>query len=425
MVCATLCGGDKLAPPNSSTSTTRYHDSLYTRNQLHNAMKPKNTMKRLSEKSKRNFARKARRGKGQWSNARQEQKSHRLPSTARRLTLHGVEAPVAVLGQGLIPPDILCIDNNREEVLKFLTTTRSRLDSVISHKGHRKALKYRHHIVRSYWDFTKINWITPTVALMIAAEYDRATSLMGGQRFAALDRHQWKPSVRNVMQQVGFFDLLEIDKRGHATGSTERSGPVWVLKMRSAAVADSSVAGGLIEELEILTLKLSESSEVDFGRLYGALFEGIANVKNHAYPANFAVKHDGRWWATGSVDTKSRVVSAIIYDQGVTIPGSLPNSQMAEGIRRLFGSTTDWLQQDDRAIAGAMEVARSSTGKAHRGLGLAEMEAFMETCTAGRLRILSRNGEYISEVEGGRKSSRSNTYKSPLGGTLVQWDVTV
>ena len=252
---------------------------------------------------------------------------------------------------------------------------------------------------------------------MVAAEFDRGAALLK-YRFPAIDRKNWRPAVAAVMEDVGFFDLLEIDHSYNTRQITGRD--IRVLKMRSNRLAEPTQAGELISELETLATDLTSDSEVDFDRLYGALFEGITNTRHHAYPARFRFNHTGQWWATGAVDKRLRMISAIIYDQGITIPASLPSSWMSGKLEGLFGST--WSARDGATIAAAIAVSRSSTGEPHRGLGLAEMEAFMETCRSGRLRILSRHGEYLAEVG---KSPENFTHRNQVQGTLVQWDVTV
>lgn len=280
----------------------------------------------------------------------------------------------------------------------------------------------RRKIIGGYWDFTKIKYITPTVALMVAAEYDRASALLA-YRFPAIDRDKWRPEVESVMREVGFFDLLEIDRKLTMAEPPPCAHGLRVLKMRSGRLAEPEKAGELINELEALASDLEMGSDVDFGRLYGALFEGITNTRHHAYPANYSFRHIGQWWATGFVDVRSRTIGAIIYDQGMTIPATLPTSWMAEKLSDLFGGS--WAARDGQSISAAMKVSRSSTGEPHRGLGLAEMDAFMDTCAAGRLRILSRYGEYISEVEKGVQGNRNTTHRERVAGTLVQWEVAV
>lgn len=371
-------------------------------------------MKKLTEKARRHLRRKAR--QGTLANQRKARSARLVEAT-----LHGVNRSVAVWGDGRTPPEHLCIDVNRNEVLEFLAETRERLDGAISTSrlpGARR--RRRRGMITGYWDFTKIKSITPTVALMVAAEYDRASALVG-YRFPAINVRNWRPTVAQVMEEVGFFDLLQIGRRRIARKPTSNRGAVLrVLKMRSSQLAEPEKAGELINELEALAADLTQDSEVDFDRLYGALFEGITNTRHHAYPLDYKFEHTGQWWATGSVDKRSRTVSAVIYDQGITIPASLPRSWMAGALSTWFGA--DWAAQDGLSIAAAMKVSRSSTGEPNRGLGLAEMEAFMETCSSGRLRILSRHGEYVADAG---EESRNVTHKQAVNGTLIQWDVTV
>lgn len=376
-------------------------------------------MRKLSERERRHCCRRARQGIA----SRTKRRNRRLqrPLKLVEATLHGVSRSVMVIGEARTPPEILCIDTNRAQVLDFLAETRERIDQAIAAwpqmRGRRR---WRRDVIRGYWDFTKIKFITPDVALVVAAEYDRAAALLN-YRVPAIDIRHWHPAVAKVMSEVGFFDLLEINDRQTRERNLieQEKGSLRVLRMRSSRLAEPEKAGQLINELEELAADLTNDSEVNFDRLYGALFEGITNTRHHAYPDDYEFKHTGQWWATGSVDEQSRTISAIIYDQGVTIPASLPRSWMAKALAK-YGA--DWAANDGASIAAAMQVSRSSTKQPNRGLGLAEMEAFMETCTAGRLRILSRYGEYQAKV--GERPQYIN-HREPLRGTLVQWDVTV
>jgi hypothetical protein len=77
-------------------------------------------------------------------------------------------------------------------------------------------------------------------------------------------------------------------------------------------------------------------------RLYSALVEAFENSRRHAYPKtasiNPAVSH---WWMSGAACQAEKRLTLVVYDQGVTIPASLPgwlgyDSQVAFGQSRVL-----------------------------------------------------------------------------------------
>jgi hypothetical protein len=162
--------------------------------------------------------------------------------------------------------------------------------------------------------------------------------------------------------------------------------------------------------------------------LYGAMIEAVGNVCGHAYPGKLSSSTVDRWWMTGAVDTVNRRTTAVIFDQGVSIPGSLPNwTRYAGVIRRLlaafkFVPNLSDHRYDGAAISVAVEESVSSTGEAHRGHGLAQMKTFVDLCRDGYLRIMSRKGEVIFRPGG---NPIITTHSASIGGTLIEWNVSL
>ena len=198
---------------------------------------------------------------------------------------------------------------------------------------------------------------------MIAAEYERLVDLTGLSP-SAIDAHKWDKTVFDLMDQLGFFNLLKIRRSPHVALIS----PTTVaLRFRSGKLAHGTESGKLIDGLEDLASKLLPNSEVNFERLAGAVLEGIINTKQHAYPKDLGRKFrcTPRWWATGAIDVKSRKVSAIIYDQGASIPATLITSSLIIDIKSAFRRLTSrhQLSDDDGAvIQSAMEVSYQRDG---------------------------------------------------------------
>lgn len=131
---------------------------------------------------------------------------------------------------------------------------------------------------------------------------------------------------------------------------------------------------------------------------------------------------------TGAVDKQRRYMTAVVYDQGVSIPVSLPKwDRYASMLRRIsaaFGvaPAANDPKSDGRAIEAAVQEAVSSTEEAHRGKGFAQMREFLDNCREGHLRIMSRCGEVVFRPNA---PAQVRTYGSSVGGTLIEWSVTL
>jgi hypothetical protein len=395
-------------------------------------------MRRLSFKRQTRFVRLARvrdhRRRGRAKRRHERAQATWVPNGAaadaletKSATWRGSNYAVPVTGQGRAVPETLCLEKNRDETLTFVANVRAGLEAAGSRStnkaARRRASKSPPQRIGSYWDMSCVREISPAVALMLAAEFERVRDHTGWSP-SAIDVKKWDPHVFNLLEEIGFFRLLDI-RRSPSIGSLSPS--IIALKFRSDKRAVSTVTGKLIEDLEEVANRCFPSSSVDFDLLMGAVLEGITNTKQHAYPDELlsSFRFSPRWWATGAVDTAQRCISTIIYDQGATIPATIQVksvwSEFTAALRNLTNRAA--VDADDGAlIAAAMEVGRSKTQEAHRGKGLGQMEQVMSTCSRGRLRVFSRYGEYVSYANG---ETSQFTHDMPIRGTLVQWDVWV
>ncbi len=333
-------------------------------------------------------------------------------------------------------PSIFCLSENHDEVAKFLLELRhdqtvggERLQRLRMSGRLRKAQMRRGGVYESFIDFATMDRITPATALVLASEYDRADSLYDyGEGLRAINLETWKPEVRSTLQEVGFLPLLGIDPpREHLASH----GGVYIVPFMSG----SKVVGALIDDLILGLARFAEGrgvgdSEILLGRsrVYDGLGEAIQNVEDHAYPDNavYANPVVKRWWMTGAVDPTKKRFNLVIYDQGISIPTSLPRWSRYGEFKAAFLTTigrefnSDDLGRDGETIGQAVELGRSSTGKSWHGKGLPLMREIVENASDGSLRILSRCGEYIYRL-GQKPSCRS--FAIPLSGTLVEWDL--
>ena len=236
---------------------------------------------------------------------------------------------------------------------------------------------------------------------------------------------KWKPPVSAMLQALGFFEKFGFRTSFKRDGD---AGRIRILPMRSGHSADSLAVDQLLKDLKALYPLTEEDSKESLIHLYGAMIEAMVNVVSHAYPDDGKFPYDPieRWWMTGAVDQDRRWTTAMVFDQGITIPVSLPNWRHYGGVRQRLISrlglapAPDDTKSDGMAIAAAVAESVSSTGEPHRGRGLAQMRGFVDRCKAGYLRIISRCGEVVMQPG---EDPVVQSYLSSIDGTLIEWNV--
>ena len=275
--------------------------------------------------------------------------------------------------------------------------------------------------------------------MVLAAEYDRARIRNFARTFLSkqhhhgssdqtiqlIDIHKWSPNIVYTLHRLGFFTLLEIDNlvpSQHEFSSR-------ILRFRSGNNVDAQSTAELISELDQLLSPLTTFNERGtIIHLQGRLIEAIQNVHDHAYPPNISWKTPPvyRWWITASVNVENNFLHIVVYDQGISIPMSIPHSPRQQEIMSLFrkmvGKEVNEIEteNDGLAIQAAFEVGRSETGKRHRGRGLMFMRELVDLCTNGELCVLSRNGGYLYRKDGHEVAW---SHENSIGGTLVEWQL--
>ena len=326
---------------------------------------------------------------------------------------------------GVQLPSDFCLNNNTDAVVTAISSIRETLFTTT-----RAGRRIRSGRISKWIDLASIRRISPSAALVLAAEFDRARTL-SGKGLVAVDVHRWRPDVRQTLDDLGFLDLLDVENREPVV---EHPGGLRIVRMMSGETVESDTAGeltqvleGMLNDLGLPTDAAGTLQDVDTAQLYGAVIEAMENARHHAYPNDREWTYPviNRWWMTGAVDPEAKRLTVALYDQGVSIPVSLPHWQRFPSVIRAFGRfppfslEEDDPRYDDNAIRAAMAVSRTSTGLSYRGKGLARIEALINTCRAGRLRILSRQGEYTYQ-RGGKH--RARILPVSIGGTLVEWE---
>ncbi len=336
----------------------------------------------------------------------------------------------------LTPPEHFDFDKDAEGVLQWLNFAFNQSTDIIRNRRRRRPSKRRSLArVKGYYDFTKIKTMTPAAALIVAAFFDRHRQLAGVPIYV-YDYDRWDPQVRETLAQVGFFELLGVPNPASQPAPPNSTK---IERFTSEGRLRPGEVGRLIETLLGYILAahpgcLSDEQQIErTAKLFGALIEATENTRFHAYPAD---THRGygtlpNWWLTGSVDPTQRRLTLIVYDQGISVPGSLasyrsskwPGHGWINGIIRRFSKGSfdpDDTIADHAKVRLAMKMGISSTGEEHRGKGLPVVRQAITHCDRARLHILSRNGAYLEETG---KRAVSWHLKSPMIGTLIVWDL--
>jgi len=331
-------------------------------------------------------------------------------------------------------PSVFCLEENHDEVAKFLSDLRRTLSISGQRLGRLRMTggfraRARRQTIYNYIDFASMDRITPAAALALASEYDRANSLFDIEELLqAINLERWKAEVRTTLQDVGFLSLLGVDPpKEHL----EARDGVYAVPFISGTKVDGAVIDVMIRSLADFAQGRGVGDSdalLSRSRVYDGLGEAIQNVEDHAYPdgAVFAYPIVKRWWMTGAVEPAKKRFNLMIYDQGVTIPVSLPRWSQIDEFKASFVKAfnrefvPDDSDRDGETIAHAVQLGRSSTGESWHGKGLPLMREIVENASAGSLRIFSRRGAYVYRLG---QSPTSKTFPVPLLGTLVEWDL--
>ena len=297
-------------------------------------------------------------------------------------------------------PKHLSLKDDYEGVLKLIDEIRRR--------------SHRRRNERTYIDFTPIRTVTPSGALVLAAELDRWNNLPGRSRFRRADTNKWEPNVRRLLGQMGFFELLGLDNVPDMTAEGVR-----YVKFRSGTQVD----GEAVEELRTLDLKPVSVPKAKL--LFAAVTEAMTNVVHHAYkPASSGPKTSSgpkKWWLSAAHEAGEVVI--LIYDQGAGIPATLLQTRKESVRERLPG---DWATHDGKMIEVAHRLSRSGAKERHRGSGLGrDVRRYIEEHDGpGEYRVISRRGVYTVQAgEGATGDVKS--HPRALQGTLIEWRLTL
>ena len=295
-------------------------------------------------------------------------------------------------------PEILSLNKNFDDVVKLI--------------GEIRRASKRHRNEKVEIDFKPIRKVAPAAALVLAAELFRWNRLRKS-KLVVVDVNDWDKKVRNHLEEMGFFELLDVSPSFNEQIASTDTGTRYV-KFATGSKADGDTF------VKWRTKYLDPHIELPHKNLlFSAVTEAMTNVVHHAYPkSRTSVNH---WWVSAAFDLNQRRVRLLIYDQGIGIPETLPRTH-AKYLQRF--ATLNLLDDHGKLIQQAHKLNRSSVNK-DRGFGLSDIKRYIEELDyAGIYRVKSLKGEYIVEMSKRRNMTEKNRNSSKqLNGTLIEWDI--
>lgn len=333
---------------------------------------------------------------------------------------------VTVLGSRLNPVENLCFETNYRRTAEFLANWQRRVQHGATKFRGKKSWLVRSNnpgqrYIGSYYDFAKIQNISTAASVLIAAEYERGRIIVGAPP-PAINYTEWSDAAFFKLHQMGFFKSVGLATHDEPS-ITDEDGAV-TMKIVSGTVGDAlDASANALEELLREQFPDSYLEPILFS-INTAVSEGLTNIANWAYRENTELSLK-RWWFAATVAPAKRLLTFVVYDQGVTIPGSLPHQRWYEDfitfVCKLSGRPGRNVTSisDSHWITAAIEYGRSRSRMDHRGKGLAQIAQLIDQCDDGSLRIVSRRGScYLAK---GQPIIEERPTRNGLAGTLLEW----
>jgi hypothetical protein len=266
-----------------------------------------------------------------------------------------------------------------------------------------------------YIDFAETRKMQPEGTVLFAAELDRIVRQAKPRVMVRCARPK-DPVVEQVLNHLG---LLALMKRTGTVPVNADSVRYWQVETGDDVVGESTKS--------VVTSYRQSTSEADSSHLYRGLTEAMTNCKHHAYTQD---RGDGtgvpttvRWWMFSQMKDDKLHVS--LCDLGIGFKRSLLEGK--EWPVRTVYSIVDKLspkRNDSSFIRAALKLGESRTGQKHRGKGLPELLAVIQS-RGGWLRILSNAGLYTYRPASPGTSAGADTkdFTDSILGTIISWEL--
>ncbi len=327
-------------------------------------------------------------------------------------------------------PEILCLDNNIDETIKFLKKLPGTY--IPSRRSSRSIRNYKPSKIKRYFDFASVKKICPASALIISSCY--FIYKRRGGKINVLDWEYWDESVKDTLTKMGFLELLEFE-------------PIETDKKLQDIPITSFRAGNLPDNEEItkyvqwLVQRVNKNTFEDIGKnpfkeAIPAIWEAVENSVRHAYPDAFLKNGSDMWWFGGTISSDARTITLICYDKGISIPRHIKEADLQDKGRKMreqIGTAIDRFTAkigkaevnnnlDHKRLEYATRSAVTSTEKDGSGRGLSRIAETIKDFSYGKVKIMSRRAS--AEITR-NKRSRFTLLDTPIIGTLIIWKITL
>lgn len=295
----------------------------------------------------------------------------------------------------IVIPASLNIDDNRDDFIVLIDKIQ---DVLLSGKS---------FVI----DHSKMEEITKEALLLLTAEIERCTTIMGIKLKAKSKYLPKNNHIKSLLKKIGYWDYFNLN--AGASSIREKNGSELFLKIVGDTQVSGEKIGSLIEFFEKLICFDAPTKE----KFSDAMIEAAANTVEHAYSKDQKSKNIKKWWLTASINTLTNEIAFIFYDQGLGILNTLEETQKSIKLRRLIAGWISEGMSKGGILKKLVTTNLSSYKDERRGNGLISFKTFINEVQGGELVIHSDDVSYSAV------SDKIENYKSSIKGTLIIWKI--
>lgn len=259
-------------------------------------------------------------------------------------------------------------------------------------------------------DHSKMEEITKEALLVLTAEIERCTTIMGIKLKAKSKYLPKNNNIKILLKKIGYWDYFNLN-----AGATRvrKNGSELYLKI----VGDTQVSGEKIGSLIQFFEKLICFDAPTKDKFSDAMIEAAANTVEHAYSTDQGGRNIKKWWLTASINILTNEISFIFYDQGLGILNTLESTQKNIKLKRLLAGWVSEGMSKGGILKKLVTTNLSSYKDERRGNGLISFKTFIDEVQGGELVI------HTDDVSYSAVSDKIENYKSSIRGTLIVWKI--
>ena len=297
----------------------------------------------------------------------------------------------------IIVPATLDLEDNRDKLIELI----NRIQDVL--------LNGKNFVI----DHRKMENITKEALLLLTAEIERCTTIMGIKLKAKSKFLPKNSYIKSLLRKMGYWDYFNLNPEKYCIG--EGNGSELYLKI----VGDTQVSGEKIGSLIQFFEKLICFDAPTKDKFSDAMIEAAANTVEHAYSVDQETQNIKKWWLTASINKATNEISFIFYDQGLGILNTLESQKKYIQLQRLFLKWIKARLSKGELLHKLMTTNLSKYKDPRRGNGLISFKTFIDEVESGELTIYTDNVSYSAIAD------EIKNYDDNLEGTLITWRINV